>query len=318
MADQQVLQAARSGEETDIDVLALTNVLLSRKRLIFIAGFAGLFLGALYLHFATFKYTVELDVTPAQASQDNLANSLKKMSGLASLAGVGIPSGTEATPFDLYLAGIHSRDVARELAEKPGLLQNIFPQEWDAGTRAWKQPTGMLPALKNAVKWALGFPDRQWTPPNPARLQEYMQENVIIERSAKNPTVTVSFDHPDPEFGIGFLRDTHEVVDDYLREKALERSAGNIAYLTWKLNRVTVAEYRSALTEALSEQERTRMLASSPAAYAAEPFGNPAASRRATVPNAFFVLLACTIGGILIGVAMSLIHYIRRSTLNAD
>src|SRR5690606_16351275 len=81
----------------------------------------------------------------------------------------------------------------------------------------------------------------------------------------------------------------------------LKRSSGNIAYLTEQLSKATVAEYREAIAQALSEQEKIRMASSSTAPFAAEPFGSAAASPRPTSPQPLLVLIVSIVGGGILG-----------------
>ena len=267
-------------------------------------------LAALYLHFATYTYTSTLIVTPIEKRQSSLPNNLR---GIAGLAGISLPASSDELQFELYIAGVHSRFAADKLAARPDLMKQIFAQEWSEKDQEWREPSGFVHGLKKLIKVIIGIPTTKWHAPDGSRAQQYLTTHVAVSQDRNSPIVTLTLDTKDPGLGVNILAFLHQVVDTQLRTKALNRADSYIDYLTKKLQTVTVADYREALTAVLSDQEKTRMMASSDLPFAAEPYESPTSSTWPTSPQPLFVLAGFVGLGVLVS-ALILLWLIPRET----
>lgn len=288
------------GRDAEIDITEVLALLWARRLIILIITGCTIFLGTVYLRVATYTYTAELKVTPTQEDK-GLSGSI---GNLASLAGVNIANTTNVSPFTLYLEGVLSRQVADVLTRRSDVMTVVFGGQWDATESRWVEPESALQPVKDIIKFVLGFPSYNWQEPSAADLEKYIQKNVMVEEDQKTSIASITFDHPNPEFAVKFLSYLHEATDQILRERTLVRSTQYIEYLQKKLESVTVAEHRAALVQALSEQEKLRMMASSNVAFAAEPFGPVKSSARPTSPQPAMVLALSALIGILISIGV--------------
>lgn len=282
----------------EIDLRELFRTLWAGRWTIMAVAGMFLVLASLYLRVATYRHTAELFLTPAQS---NGASRLSGLGGLASIAGINLPQGQGEMSFSLYQKGVYSRSLAEALARHPAIMHRVFADEWNAETGQWEQPQGFVPSTISMAKTVLGAPVYPWRAPEAGRMQLFLSKSVTVTEDSKNPFATLSFRHKDPAFAVYFLDVLNTELDSILREKALERSTSNIAYLSDQLGKVTIAEHRAAIAESLSEQEKERMAASSSAPYAAEPFGSASASLRPTSPKPVLVLAASLVGGVMLG-----------------
>lgn len=309
-SDQEILN-----DSDEIDILALMRRLIDKKWQITGISLLGFFFAIIYLHMATPVYSVELKITPAPASSatGGLSKKLGSLGGLAALAGVsvGSSSGDSATPFDLYLEELKSRELANELAKDPQIMTTIYSGQWDKESKTWQKPQSILSPVKSALKSVLGIPQRPWRAPNGVALQGYMEAVVaIIKPSAKDPPITIiSMEHPDPAFAIYFLSRMNELADMRIRRVALARATEYAAYLSAKMNSAIIAEHRKDLSEALSEQEKSIMSASSSLPYAAVIVQMPTASDRPVKPSPVLVLVLGMMSGLIIGALLALFNF---------
>jgi uncharacterized protein involved in exopolysaccharide biosynthesis len=298
-ADRNTDRRRLSSNDRDPGTFEVLVALSSFWRTIAIVTGAALALAVVYLHLTTHKYTAELKVAPTLSSANSITSRLGGLGALASLAGLNEFLGDDSQPFQLYLEGLHSQEAADALAKNQLIMRTIFRKEWDSDRGTWRAPP--FAQLKRFVKRSFGLPASQWSPPDAARLREYLRKHVEITQSLKTSVVTVTLDYSDPDFAVTFLTALDKAVDETLRESKLERSKAFIAYLTAQLEKVTVVEHRQALSVLLGEEERSRMLASSGAPIAAETFGRPAASLYPTKPRVILVLVGSILGGIMLG-----------------
>jgi uncharacterized protein involved in exopolysaccharide biosynthesis len=297
--------------QRDIDLLEVPIALWRNWRLIGACALIGLVVSSLYLHVATYRYTAELTVIPVQSSGGGAAGRLGGIADLASLAGVSLPKDQGFAQYQLYFEGIHSRSVADALSKRTDLMKVIFRSEWDEKTKSWRQPTSPLRPIVQAFKFILGIPNYDWQPPDGARLLLYMNSEIKVAEDPKKALATISFDHRDPKFAVAFLRALHDTVEGQLRQKALSVSRQYVSYLSEQLKTVTMVEQRQAIMNALVEQEKSVMMASSNAPFAAESFGDPTASYRPTSPVPILVLALGFLIGAAVGAGIAMFSLVR-------
>jgi hypothetical protein len=278
-----------------------------RARLWLVAAVGAVFLvGAiLYLRSADYTYSTELRIAPAPSATRE-SSSLGALTSLATLTGATLES-IPVTPFRLYVEGVYTREVAARLARDPALMHQVFADEWDAGARQWREPSRPGQALRAGLFQMLGVPTARWTPPDSARLQGWIAAHVTLNQTPKTPIVTLGLAATDRDFGKAFLLRLHGTVDAWLRERTLERTRNNIAYLNQRLPTVTLADHRQALFVTLSDQQQREMTARNPAAFAAETFGNPTASPRPTSPRQLPILGIALVLGLITGAIAALV-----------
>lgn len=308
MSSQPSQGGSVAGAVDEIDLVKLVQTLWTGRWIIAGVTAVAILCAALYLNVASYKYTARLTLTPTQGSASTLSSKLGGFGDLASLAGINMPQDPSALSFTLYVEGVHSRSLAEALAKHEDLMRVIYHREWNAATKRWEQPTGFVRSAATAVKRLLGVPVLDWRPPDGARLQEFMDKEVGLEQDPKKPFVTITFDHEDPAFATRLVTTLNAELDNLLRRKALMRATGNIEYLSRQLAQVTIAEHREAIAQALSEQEKQKMAASSSAPYAAEPFGETSASARPTWPKPAVVLAGSLILGLGLGASAILVR----------
>jgi uncharacterized protein involved in exopolysaccharide biosynthesis len=293
-------------DAASVDVMELVHTVWSQRVVIFCCTAAALLIAVIYLHIASYVYTATSNVTPLPSSGGGgISSKLGSLGGLAEMAGVSLPTGSGSDQFQLFLEGLHSRFAADGLAKNTGIMKVLYSGEWDEGSHGWRRPASAISFVVRLFKPILGFPNYPYEPPDGARLQDYLVAKVHVTQDAKTPVVTITYDHRDPLFAVEFLKALDKVVDEQLRQKALSRSAQNIAYLSEKLKSVTIAEQREALAQTLSEQEKSAMMANSGAPFAVEAFGEPFASYRPTQPQPVMVLATALLAGIFIGIGLA-------------
>lgn len=315
-SDKQAAAAAKfDSADADAEYRWLDDALSSLKsgwRFILAGGALFALIALVYLWTADYKYGASLRVSATEPTSAR-PGGLGSLGGLAAIAGVGGLGGETATPFKLYLESLQSRPVATVLAADPAVMHTIFASEWDAGGKRWREPHSVGRSLKNGVLGLLGLPVDRWTPPDAARLQLFLAENIAIDQNIKTPLVTIGMESTDPQFATGFLTKLHLAADQLLREQSRTRTESNIAYLTGKLATVSLAEYREVLFDSIADQEKQMMLVNSTAPFAADPFGPATSSLHPTSPRIVPTLVGATLAGLLVGAALAIAVGLRRN-----
>ncbi|MCA3576317.1 MAG: hypothetical protein IOD08_03440 [Bradyrhizobium sp.] len=290
--------------------MGLDIVLRNWRRTALVAALCVL-AAIVYLATATYKYRAEMRVMQAPTQTTSSSQQMNALSGIAAIAGISM-SGSETDLLPLYVEGLRSLAVARELARDPVLMRALFPGEWDSQAGRWREPPASLPSrLKSGLRSALGAPMAKWRPPGERELRDFLVKNIEVETSTKAPLTLVYFEHPDRKFALDFLTRLDRATDNLLRNRAELRASASIRYLSGELTRVELAEHRAALVANLAEQEQRRMLIRSPLPYAVEVFDPPSVSNATVTPQPPIVLLGAGILGILIGIGWSVVDVMR-------
>ncbi|GGI79880.1 hypothetical protein GCM10007973_15600 [Polymorphobacter multimanifer] len=259
-----------------------------------------------YLLRAQPVWTAEMQVYPAPATAGVAAR--RGLAGLASQAGGGLAAltgslggGDSAPPFRYFLDGLTSAGVAEQLASDEALLRQMFPAEWDAAGRRWRQPESLRRSIRDGLFGLFGLPIAPWTPPDAARVREFVAAAGLVRTSVRSPLVSISLSHPDRAFATLLLTRVVAAADDELRAAARLRAEGNIRYLTDQLRSARSVDMRETIVTSLSEEERGAMLSMVPLPFAAETFIAPHVGRWPTSPRPLPLLLAALVVGVLLG-----------------
>jgi hypothetical protein len=283
----------------------LMTAVFRRWKLVCLCALLGLAWGINGLHSAPYLYSVQLTVTPAQRGTASNAGG-----GLAALVNLAMPSGDNGSDFSLYLDLLKSRNIADELAKDPRIMQTLYGGEWDEASQSWKEhpETRRWPLAMKQFWDFLGYPSVPWHEPNGESMLSFIDGMVNIELDPRKPYMAkIVMNSGDKEFAIQFLTKLHKTADEMLRQRALKRTTNYIAYLSNTLSKVTVAEHRFALTQALSEQEKAAMIAQSGTPFAAEVLEEPWANSYPSSPQTFQTLVRWAFIGAALGSLLALL-----------
>jgi len=285
----------------------LAAALLNGWFLVLLGMLVGVMWAADNLKASGYQYRAQMQVTQAETT----GGGANQLSGLAALAGAGLPIAQNGTEFRLYLDSLKTRDIADQLAKDPTIMHTLFASEWDEATQSWREPAmSKSDANYKAIYDWLGFPSVPWHAPDSESLLQILGQLINVEQDPRRPYVaTVVVTYYDPQFAMKLLTDLHKTADNALRQKAIRRTTDYIAFLNNLLSRVTVAEHRTSIAQSLSEQEKTAMIAQSGSAYAAEPFERPWVSSIPVSPKPLPALSEGIFLGALAGSFLALLKW---------
>jgi Chain length determinant protein len=281
----------------EIDFFELGRVLWRHKWILAPIMILCLGLATVFLHLAQFRYKAELVVSPAD--QQTSSKPTGVLASVSSLAGIDIGGQTGST-FLYYAEAVKSYPVAEMLSKDNRIMTTLFADSWDSKARQWHEPRSASRTILKFGKTVFGVPVLQWHAPDGRDLKRLMDTRIRVSDDKKKPTRVITFMHSDPGFCIYFLTRLNAVTDQFLRQRSLKRSSQYVAYLERRLDQVRVAEYRQSLAEAISGYERSRMMASAEAAFAAESFGDIWVSSRPVTPDPSVVLVVAFTAAILL------------------
>ncbi len=286
----------------EIDVSKISRTIWRRRDVFFSVVLAFFLLAIAGLHIVSKSYDVTAAIAPVTQSNQQLSGSL---GALAKLGGVNLGAlGAGGEQFRLFVSAIPSREVGDQLARDQVLMRGLFPTQWSDSEQGWRESTGILHILSHTVQDVLGIPVRPWAPPSGEDVSKLLSTRLEIDEDPKSPVITLRMQSSHPEVALRLMRELITTIDGQLRARALRRANDYIAYLTQEIEKVSIAEYRAALTDRLSEQEQIRMMASANVSFAVQVFSQPTAATWASAPKSvlilvFALILGATLGGFL-------------------
>ncbi len=264
-------------------------------------------LGAFYLHNAERKFTVKLTVS--QVGQEQSGPNLAGLGGLASLAGVSLPTG-ESGDFAKFQALMKSEELAMKLSDDDRIMRSVFASEWDDAQNAFVQPErGQVGEIVSQVKYALtGDEATDYRAPDAARLSNVISGNVSLSEDNNTGFLSLSMEVVDSEFAAYLLQKLVVETDNMLKDDYIKSGSQALAFYQDKIGRARSQEHREALAKMIASEEQKQMLASRDGPFVAEVIMGPATSLTPTSPKSSLVLALSIVLGLFFGMAVVLVR----------
>lgn len=299
--------SAKEPEFSDeIDLLELFATIWAGKFVIALFVVGSIALGSLYLHRADRKYTVSLTVS--QVGEEQSGPNLAGLGGLASLAGVSLPSGGSGD-FSKFKAMIKAEELASTVLKYDTYLTVIFASEWDeeAGNFAAKAPS-QLGELKQQVKFILtGEKPMDYRAPDAARLAAYIGQSVSISEDKDTGFLALKMEVVESDFAKQFLQTIVYETDKMLKEQYVASGTQALQFYQEKIARARSQEHREALAKMIASEEQKQMLASRDGPFVAEVVMGPSVSLEPTSPKSSLILALSLVLGAFLGIAYVLV-----------
>ena len=311
MSDPSQTQRSSSNDD-EIDLRELFGALWRGKFLIILCVVLAIALAALYLRSAERKYTVRYVFAPVatESSGPNLGG----LGGLASLAGVSLPSSSSGD-FLTFKFLLKSEEVAAQILEDEKLARAIFASEWDSNSENYRKPPDgqYTPYIRTVKKLLTGQDAKDYAPPNAARLSNWLSEAFSSSEDRDTGFLTLSAETPEPDLMIQVMSQVTEETDRLLKERYIASAEQTMGFYQQQLAKARAREHREALAKLIAQEDQKLMLASKGTYFVAEPLTEPSVSLNPTSPKASLVLALSVVLGGFFGAALVLIRKALRS-----
>ena len=306
MRDPSPIQASSTSDD-EIDLRELFAALWRGKFLITFCVVAAVTLAALYLRSAERKYSVTYVFKPV-ATEDGMP-SLGGLGGLASLAGVSLPSSSSGD-FLTFKFMLKSEEVAAQILEDTTLTQSIFASEWSVADGIFRQPPdgAYAPYIRAVKKLLTGQDAHEYVAPNAARLSNWLVEAFSSSEDRDTGFLTLSAETSKPALMIAVMARATRATDRLLKERYIASAEQTMGFYQQQLAKARAREHREALAKLIAQEDQKLMLASKGTYFVAEPLTDPSVSLNPTSPKASLVLALSVVLGSFFGAALVLIR----------
>jgi LPS O-antigen subunit length determinant protein (WzzB/FepE family) len=292
----------------EIDLRELFLILWKGKYIILLISAIAIGLTSVHLRDLTRKYSVEVTLRPVIETENG--PNLSSFSGLASLAGVSLPT-SSSSDFLVYQKLIFSEEVAERLFANQELVLKLFKGEWNSNTKAFEGPKrGRIGQLIQLVKTVLtGDEEKKYLPPSPQRLSNLLKDAFKIAEQKGTGFISISAETSSPDMIIELISNATQETDDLLKERFFVSAEDTLEFYYQKLLTSRSPEHREALAKLISSEDQKLMLASKSSNFVAEPLTMPSVSLYPTSPKSSLVLALGFVLGIFLGAAIVLVRH---------
>ncbi|WP_447472628.1 Wzz/FepE/Etk N-terminal domain-containing protein [Vibrio harveyi] len=247
--------------DDEIDLRELFGALWKGKWIIIATTFVFAVGAVLYALSLPNIYKSDALLAPAESSGGGgLSKMAGQLSGLAAFAGVSLGS-SESSQSDLAVQVLQSRQFVENFVKKHDLLIPLMAVKgwnmesdrliidediYDVSTDSWiREPEGM----------------RKAKPSTQEAFEVFVKNILNVAQDKETGLYTLSVNYYSPHIAQTWVTWLIEDINQVMRERTIEESTQNLAYLNAQLEKTAVADMKSTFYKLIEEQTKSLMIA---------------------------------------------------------
>ena len=239
-------------------------------------------------------------VMPAQSQGSNVSGALSGLGGLASMAGLSIPSGNSNNKEEAIAVLTSHQFLEYFIINNDILLPLMASKGWDAK----KNELILNPKIydiKNK-KW-IGKSSSKTNAPTIQEAVRSFRQIYIVSENKKNGFVTISIDFYSPYVSKEWIDLIIENINETMRVQAVSMATSSLNYLNDQINKTNISEIKIVLSELAKSETQKIMLSKSSPEYVFKTIDKAFAPEIKISPRRSII---CIIGA-LVGFSLSLL-----------
>lgn len=266
-----------------------------------LGALAGLVLGVAAVRLVPPEHTARMVVGPTARAGMAAMGARAPAAGPEIAVGAAEPGPSEEalSDFSRYLHLLSGMPMADSLLADPVVVRRLYPTRWDSASGRWREPDGLLPAMKRAFLAVVGRTD--WIEPDATVVKARLGAMIVIEPVGTGPMRRVWLRHPDRDFAFALLTRLARETDRHLRAEALRRGTASVAHINARMAATTNRDHQRVLSDLLRDQERALMMIGVDLPFAADVVEEPAVGALPDWPDPFIVVPLAGLAGLALG-----------------
>ena len=236
-------------------------------------------------------------VIPAQSQGSSMSGSLSGLGGLASMAGISIPSGNSNNKEEAIAVLTSHQFLEDFIINNDILLPLMASKGWDAKKNELILNSKIYD-IKNK-KWA----GKTNTPPSIQEAVRSFRQIYIVSENKKNGFVTISIDFYSPYVSKQWIDLIIENINETMRVQAVRMATSSLNYLNEQISKTNISEIKIVLSELAKSETQKIMLSKSSPEYVFKTIDKAFAPEIKISPRRSVI---CIIGA-LVGFSLSLL-----------
>ena len=273
----------------DLNLDEIILIIINRKYFIGITTTILIFLSVIYLLWLPNIYQSSATLM-INGSQQSLSKSLSQYSGLASLAGVSLPSDSLQNKPDLVIETIKSKIFFRKILTKNKFLPEIFAAKgydinskkiifnfklYDSQLKKWVRKPNFL---NNVV---------------PSYLEAYEKYISMLEayEDPKTGFIKISFKHVSPNFSKSMINTIFNELNNSIKTSEIKKAERSIEYLKNELKVTQEKNIKESINMLIEKELTNLMTANVDENYIIQYIDEPFIPERKASPNRKILLV---------------------------
>lgn len=298
--------------EDEIDLKELFLILWSGKWLITVITGAAAVSSLVIALILPNIYTADALLAPAEQSGGGMSALMQQYGGLASLAGVSLPSGEEASRAQLGMALMTSRGFIGNFVDRHNILPELMAVEhWDMGSG----DIVFDPELydQESETWVREVEAPKLSIPSSQEAHRAFLEILGVSQDKQTGYVTVSVEHESPVVAANWVKWLVEDVNAAVKAQDVAEAEKSIEYLREQVTNTSLADLQAVFFDLIQSQTETVMLAEVRQEYVFKTIDPAVAPEEKSKPSRALICLLGTLFGGMLGTAIVLIRHYARS-----
>jgi LPS O-antigen subunit length determinant protein (WzzB/FepE family) len=252
--------------------------------------------------------------TVDDSSSGSFSSITSQYSGLASMAGINLPSASGNDKSSLVIQTILSRDFLKELIDEHNFLPELIAaKRFDTNTSTLIFDEKVYVADKQ--KWIRKAPRNKNVIPSYLEAYEAYIKIISISKDKITGYITLSVDHVSPIFAERFLSTIIEELNTSIRNRDMKEANDSIDYLSEKLIVTKEKDILNSINQLIMTQLEKQMLVNVRSDYIVSPIDSPFIPEDKSSPKRAIICIAVTLFGFIFSCLYALIkNYTSRKT----
>ena len=294
--------------DDEIDLKELFAVLWAGKlHIIGVTAIAAIIAVAVAIYMPNI-YRSEALVAPVSANGGGMGGLASKFGGLASLAGISLPSGG-SDKTGLGIEVMKSRQFLQDFIAKRQILPDLMAiEKWNASSGEVVYDDEVYLAANK--QWVREAKPPRTSIPSVQEAHEAFLKVLSVSQDKESGFVSIAIEHESPVVAQQWVTWLVEDINETIRKQDVEQAERSIAYLKEQISSTSLADLQAGFFEMIQSQTETIMLAKASPEYLFKTL-DPAVvpELKAKPKRALIAVLGTMLGGML-GVLIVLIrHY---------
>lgn len=256
MASQQQVDFA----DDEIDLAELWAGLVKRKGLIvFLTGLVTLIMLVVSFQI-TPKYESSVKLMPVSGG-DAASGLMAKYGGLASLAGISLPSGGDVPLAAEAVEVLQSKRFLADFIVEKNLKPILFYKNWDQEKQQWLNKPSMLANLKESLGMNSSIASvyegqevlAEGEPSVYAAVELFNKEVLSATEDGKSGLYALKIKWDNPVLARDWANELVQRIDNELRQNALHEAQATIDYMNKKLETIALQDIRNIALQTIEE-----------------------------------------------------------------
>ena len=308
------LNSSLKFDEDEINFKEILLILLKGKKIIFI--FSAIF------SVSTLIYSIILpDIYESRAllspieNTDSISSSLESLSGLASVAGIGLP-----TP--------NAENKSQKAKEKltsfsffeKNIMPNIFLPElmavdhWDYKSNSIIFDGNLYDTNSNLWIRKFSYPQKQ-IPSSQESFEVFLRDHLEISEDDETGFITLAVRHESPYVANNWAELMVKEINNFYREKDKNEAKKSISFLNEQLVKTSLSEIKLALVELLQAEIKKLTLVEARELYVFDYIDPSTIMEKKKSPNRILIIFFGTVLGFFFGIMYVMaLNFLKKST----